>query len=267
MRPLIFLALCILLTGCATRPAPNSEPGPDLAARKPRESIIPGTLGRSVRGVPIEHRTLGRGPLTVLLIGLIHGSEAEVYARFDDLCAGLDTPTIRRLATVYAVPCMNPDGYAARRRTNANGVDLNRNWPASNFSPSRGRGPMPLSEPETRAVHRLLGEVSPDLIVVFHSTSNGPFIDPDGPALGEAAAFVTAAASVDPRWRLIPDYTNPPGSLGTYAGLDLGIATLTVEFDRGEDGQLAMEAALSGMTAAIERTTGPWAPAREVAHH
>ena len=78
-------------------------------------------------------------------------------------------------------------------------------------------------------------------------------MDPDGPALAEAVAFADAASAVDPRWRPLPDYTNPPGSLGTYAGRDLGIPTLTVEFDRGHDPDTAMRSALAGLRAAIDR--------------
>jgi protein MpaA len=255
--------LAPILTGCSTsRPVAAAggaiSPAGDEAAAGPANPAPPAsrsasTLARSREGQPIEHRTLGSGPTTVLLIGLIHGSEPEGHARFDELWSALDTPEVRRAATIHAIPSMNPDGHATRSRYNARGVDLNRNWPASNFSPSRRRGPSPLSEPETRAVHGLLESVRPDLLVVFHSTGNGPFVDPDGPALGAAVAFADAASAIDPRWRPLPDYTNPPGSLGTYAGLDLGIPTLTVEFDRGQAPDAAMRSALAGLRAAIER--------------
>lgn len=259
---LVFFAL--LLAACSTgRPPATDRPATDADAAlrapsepSPRDARSASTLARSREGQPIEHRTLGSGPLTVLLIGLIHGSEPEGHARFDELWSALDAPEVRRAATVHAIPSMNPDGHATRSRYNANGIDLNRNWPASNFSPSRRRGPSPLSEPETRAVHELLESVRPDLLVVFHSTGTGPFVDPDGPALDAAVAFADAASAVDPRWRPLPDYTNPPGSLGTYAGRDLGIPTLTVEFGRGQDPGAAMRSALAGLRAAIARTAG-----------
>lgn len=256
----LLVVVIAALAGCASKP--RSRVGEPIDPTQPIASARHHTtrLGASVLGVPLEHRTLGGGPLDVLLIGLIHGSEPEGFARFEDLWAGLDTAGVRRLATIHAVPTMNPDGYAGASRYNARGVDLNRNWPASNFSPSSRRGPAPLSEPETRAVYGLLENTGPGLIVVFHSTHNGPFVDPDGPAIAEAAAFADAASAIDPRWRLVPDYTNPAGSLGTFAGMDRGIPTLTVEFDRGDEPGRAMRAARAGLIAAIERaarTRGP----------
>jgi hypothetical protein len=91
---------------------------------------------------------------------------------------------------VWVIPCLNPDGY--RRtveregagpltglRPNANGVDLNRNFPLPWGRPSRlpaagssepgtatYRGPSPLSEPETHHLDALLHEQS------FHASAN-----------------------------------------------------------------------------------------------
>jgi hypothetical protein len=114
----------------------------------------------------------------------------------------------------YIAPCINPDGYQktwemphageiaaemgatltsstgdqgtgwAYCRKNANGVDLNRNWPipgkvtipidwAGSPDPSsvHYRGPEPLSEPETRAIDRLFQE-HPEIFaaISWHST-------------------------------------------------------------------------------------------------
>ncbi|MEL6328698.1 MAG: M14 family zinc carboxypeptidase [Planctomycetota bacterium] len=259
----VALILLLLLGACASTP----EPTGNLAEPSPAPAVVPlavleieresathtssSTLARSVEGSPIELRTFGDGPARVLLIGLIHGSEPEGYEQFESLWDTIATDETARRATLHAIPSMNPDGHGRGSRYNVNGIDLNRNWPASNFSPSRRRGDRPLSEPETAAVHAHLESFAPDLLIVFHSISSGPFVDPDGPALGAGAAFVAAAAEVDPRWRLLPDFTNPAGSLGSYAGLDRGIPTLTIEFDRGQDAALAREAAAAGVLAAI----------------
>ena len=61
------------------------------------------------------------------------------------------------------MPTINPDGVAAGTRGNAHGVDLNRNFPYD-WRPLGGgeySGPAPLSEPESRAAHRLILESSP----------------------------------------------------------------------------------------------------------
>src|SRR6185437_1105773 len=50
-------------------------------------------------------------------------------------------------------PILNPDGYEARQRENANNVDLNRDWdlPAADFHA--------FHQPETRALSEMLAEL------------------------------------------------------------------------------------------------------------
>ena len=76
-------------------------------------------------------------------------------------CAGCGRRRCRAGVDLWLVPTMNPDGAAAGRRTNAHGVDLNRNFPrhwVAGRTPARRTwsGPAPASEPETRAVQALL---------------------------------------------------------------------------------------------------------------
>ena len=58
---------------------------------------------------------------------------------------------------LWLVESMNPDGQAAQVRQNANGVDLNRNFPYK-WGPigvpgdSQYAGTGPASEPETQAI-------------------------------------------------------------------------------------------------------------------
>lgn len=204
------------------------------------------TLGTSVEGTPITRVTLGSGPTRVLLIGNIHGDEPEGLAAYDGVLRMFHDLGLGTRLTLHAIRTVNPDGLRAHTRTNASGVDLNRNFPASNFKGSETRGETPLSEPEARAIHAQLA-LNPDLIVVLHSARTGPFVDPDGPADALAVAFVEAASLLDQRWRVVPVFTNPPGSLGTYAGLELGIPMLTVEFRRGDSTDKATRPGVAGL--------------------
>ncbi len=249
------------VAGPSVAAAPSSVPKvheaelpvpPRVRAREGGLTTTDRPIGRSRDGATITVREFGSGAARVLLVGLIHGDEAEGYEQFDQLWEELRAEGVGSVATVRAIPNVNPDGHAARSRSNARGVDLNRNWPASNFSPSPSRGPHALSEPETRAALAELRAFDPHLIVVFHSASSGPFVDPDGPVDEAAEAFVSAARASDSRWRVHADYTNPPGSLGTYAGLDLGIPVLTVEFKRGQSAASARIAASLGLRACID---------------
>lgn len=53
---------------------------------------------------------------------------------------------------VWVWPHVNPDGVAAATRSNARGVDLNRNYAHEWTAEAYAAGPRPFSEPETRAV-------------------------------------------------------------------------------------------------------------------
>jgi protein MpaA len=103
----------------------------------------------------------------VLVVGCIHGDEP----------AG--TAVVWRLARMHPdvdlwlVPNANPDGYVRGARQNGRGVDLNRNFP-SEWRPRGHRGdpeysgPRPLSEPESRALVRLIERVRPRLTIWYH---------------------------------------------------------------------------------------------------
>ena len=129
-------------------------------------------VGRSVRGREIVAYERGdRSAPVTLVVGVIHGTEP----------AGL--AVVRRLRRValppgvhlWLVPTVNPDGLAARRRQNAHGVDLNRNWPVAwmhNGRPWDGyySGPRPLSEPENRAMRAFILRARPALTIWYHQS-------------------------------------------------------------------------------------------------
>jgi murein peptide amidase A len=131
-------------------------------------------LGHSVEGRPIraiERGTAGGTP--VLIIGVIHGDEQAGVAVIDRLAtlpvpAGID---------LWLVESMNPDGQAVPQRGNANGVDLNRNFPGgwgSIGEPGDGQyaGTGPASEPETQAIVNLVNVIRPRLAIFYHQDLN-----------------------------------------------------------------------------------------------
>jgi murein peptide amidase A len=173
----------------------------------------------------------GHGDGSLLLLGGMHGDEPQGTHVLLRLLADPSLST-RELAwrTVVVVPALNPDGLRAGTRVNGRGVDLNRNLPTENWQPRSAKpehhpGPAPASEPETQSLIRLVEEMHPALIVTLHA----PYacINYDGPAEEEAKRL--AAALGYPVWEEIGYPT--PGSFGTWAGVERGIPTLTVEFD------------------------------------
>jgi murein peptide amidase A len=134
----------------------------------------PVEIGRSVEGRPIEAIERGEpGGQVVLVIGCIHGDEAAGVAVAEQLAAAPVPPGI----DVWIVPTMNPDGQAHDTRTNANQVDLNRNFPFR-WAPlqqpggSEYAGPRAASEPETKAVVALVSRVEPALTIWYHQDLN-----------------------------------------------------------------------------------------------
>lgn len=241
--PRAALALALLLGTAVAR----AEPCTDLAARLPnvspalcRAAQLRPSGATSVKGVPLYQRDVAdadghdEGRPTrrrVLVIGGIHGDELSSaglvfhwIARAQETPAGMDW---------RFVPAVNPDGLLLPRptRTNARGVDLNRNFPtprwdreAHKYWVERTRrdkrrypGPSALSEPESRFVVETMTEWKPDLIVSVHA----PYavLDYDGP-------------NVPPQrlGRLFLDRVGIfPGSLGHYGGVHKGVPVVTIE--------------------------------------
>lgn len=198
-------------------------------------------------------------PPRLYVIGGIHGDEPEGLESIDAISQLLAHRARQGQIEARFVHDMNPDGTKAGTRGNARGVDLNRNWPASNYTTSRARGARALSEPESDAVHRDMQRFNPEIIVVLHSTPRGPFVNFDGPSPASedlAQAFVDGAKSTgDPRWKVVPDMGYPtPGSMGSYFGSDLGLPILTIEFKRGETG--VTPSAVAGLAAMIDAAVG-----------
>jgi murein peptide amidase A len=152
-------ALLIALLGSAFA-------GPAAAAIRTRD------LGDSAQGreiVAVE--VAGANPRTaVLVVGCIHGNEPAGIA----IARALMQVQPPRGVALWIVPDLNPDGVAADTRQNANGVDLNRNFPTrwQAQSGTFASGPRPLSEPESRLAYRLILRVRPAVSIWFHQHAN-----------------------------------------------------------------------------------------------
>ena len=169
--------------------------------------------------------------LRALVIGGIHGDELSSTAmtiKWIELARLTPANTEWRF-----VPAVNPDGLLMQpgRRTNANGVDLNRNFPTKDWAaeapvywekrtrrdPRRWPGRSPLSEPETRFLVAQMDDFKPDVIVSIHAPYG--VLDFDGP--------IAAPSRLG---RLYLDRVGIfPGSLGHFAGVDRNIPVVTIE--------------------------------------
>lgn len=191
------------------------------------------SLGRSVegRGIRVFVR-FGPETRTVLVLGGMHGDEPKSVGLAEKFIELLKSDIqVGRGTRWVVVLLVNPDGFARRKRRNANGVDLNRNFPTKNWALTSPRsrmygGPAPGSEPETRAVIRAVERYRPARIITLHSIGLHRFCNNyDGP--GRALATAMKKHNGYPATASIGYPT--PGSFGSWAGGERGIAVVTLE--------------------------------------
>lgn len=205
----------------------STHTGVEASPRSDQVIVQRMVVGQSVEGRPINVEMYGRGPEVVLILAGIHGTEragTPLLYRLGSLLR--ERPDLVRDRMVLLVPEANPDGCARKVRENNRGIDLNRNFPAANFTGQRRHGDRALSEPESRALRDLIAQYQPDRIVSLHQ----PLlcIDYDGPPEAKKLAEAMAKMCELPLKKL----GGRDGSLGSWAGDTLGIPIVTVEFGR-----------------------------------
>ncbi|OHB74611.1 MAG: hypothetical protein A2Z25_15715 [Planctomycetes bacterium RBG_16_55_9] len=189
--------------------------------------------GASVEGRPMLYVALGQGPDVTFILGTIHGNEPAGTVLVRRLTRHLEqNRELLTGRTVVLLPVANPDGLVYGKRQNAHDVDLNRNFIAANRRGDVQGGPDALSEPEAKAIYQLIQQYSPDRIVSLHQPL--ACIDYDGP--GQQLANHIAQFCDLPVKKL----GAMPGSLGSYAGVTLGIPIITFEM-QAEDSDLDTE--------------------------
>jgi len=196
------------------------------------------TEGLSVQDRPLAIKEYapveGVEPLgRVLVMGGIHGDE---YSSVSLMFRWMETLNKYHSGAFHwqMVPLLNPDGLMKKpkaTRQNANGVDLNRNFPTFDWgdlaqkywvtktykNPRRYPGPIAASEPETIWFMKQIQAFQPEVIIAVHAPHR--LVDFDGPRqppvkLGQLEL------------RRLGTY---PGSLGNYGAHSLLLPVVTVE--------------------------------------
>jgi murein peptide amidase A len=213
-------------------------PGISMATCRSSELMPTGAV--SLNGFPILARDIAavkneqnkNVPMRILLLGGIHGDELTAASIVFKWLQFMQTPAAREFHWMV-VPVVNPDGLLAPRakRVNANGVDLNRNFPTPGWQqdaprywakktgsdPRRFPGTAPLSEPESRWLNEEMERFRPHVIISVHAPYG--VLDFDGPA-------------APPRrfGRLLLNRVGVyPGSLGNYSGMHKNVPVITIE--------------------------------------
>lgn len=186
----------------------------------------------SRNGVPIYHydrKGLHPSNQKILVLSLIHGDETPAGSVGRLWMERLESIEPRN--TWRVIPMLNPDGVKLKTRTNANKVDINRNFPTKDWNdkalaywkkdsksnPRRFPGSTSASEPETLCALQHIEEFRPDMIVSIHTPLK--VLDYDGPKVRPPKFDYLP-------WKSLGHY---PGSLGRYMWHERKVPVLTME--------------------------------------
>ena len=158
--------------------------------------ISKNTLGQTAQGTPLVEYVLTSGAYNIaglrgtrdtqiaknkmLLMTGVHGYEPgsvmSTLTMVREYIGGNSVLSKLRNLELHIVPCVNPDGYNAGTRYNANGVDINRNfnenWQLSGEGTAYYSGPSAASENETQIIQDWIDNNTDALFVIdFHQSS------------------------------------------------------------------------------------------------
>jgi protein MpaA len=184
----------------------------------------------------------------------VHGDEITPVKFCYDLIKDLrDNPA--RLGTnntVIIAPLVTPDSFFKKKptRTNARGVDINRNFPTKDWSKSalklwksryksdkrRFPGNKALSEQETIFQVNIIKRYKPNKVISIHAPLT--LLDYDGPHFsqenGKAAKQLLVTMSDKAGKYKVSNYPFFTGSLGNWAGNERNIPTYTLELPNSD---------------------------------
>ena len=222
--------------------------------------------GENVRPKPNEK--VDDKALRILVFGLIHGDEPESGS-----LVRLWSERLTRFMphnSWRVVPILNPDGWEKHTRTNAHGVDINRNFPTKDFgthalthwerdmkkNPRRFPGKEAASEPETKCALAQVEDFKPDFVISVHTPYG--LLDLDGPEAGQVKGKFPLP------WKRLGTL---PGSLGRYLWDERNLPVLTIELKGHEPLQQKQkfEFLQDEMSRVFWATTDGKNPAREAA--
>ncbi len=212
-------------------------------------------FGHTATGLPIPAWNFGTNGPRVLVLGGVHGDEVEGVTAAHGLLESFSKGFPFKLCLTL-VPAFNLDGVIRCQRRNYRGVDLNRNLPTKDWTnnvkePRYWPGPAANSEPENQALVKFLEYKHPQFILSLHSWK--PLLNSNGDCRREAEAI-----GVRTGYAITDSIGYPtPGCLGTYAGLEREMPTLTYEIERGLSPQpilsIHVPAILEGLKVAENR--------------
>lgn len=183
------------------------------------------------KGLPVPAFEFHNSGPEVLILGGVHGDEVEGVIASQVLLKHFMTSFPYKL-NLTLVPQFNLEGVIFKTRGNGNGVDLNRNLPTKDWSPEVKTpryhpGPFAGSESENKGLISYLEQKRPLFVLSLHSWQ--PVLNVNGDCYKVAEVLARRTG-----YKIDDDIGYPtPGCLGTFAGLERSLPTLTYEIERG----------------------------------
>lgn len=190
--------------------------------------------------------------VTMVMCG-VHGDEITPVKFCYDLMEDLrKNPKVIGDNLIVIAPLVAPDSFFKSRptRTNARGVDVNRNFPTKDWAknakklwkkryssdPRRFPGKYALSEQETIFQVNLINLYKPNKIISVHAPLT--LLDYDGPSFTQEKGIVAKKLLEEMSNKAgkykISDYPFFTGSLGNWAGNEKRIPTYTLELPNSD---------------------------------
>ncbi|WP_437203523.1 DUF2817 domain-containing protein [Planctomicrobium sp. SH664] len=212
-----------------------STGAPIVAVNQTQTQWISNTQSTGRR--PIEVARIGKGPQAVLIVGSIYGNEPEAIDLIDSLVKVARSSPVPPEFTLLFIRTPNPDGFTELVRTNANGVDLNRNFPSQRFTPKPTKltGPSPASEVETQYLLRVFKDYPTARVIHLRSG----YVDRPYVVLNEK--WSATLNGVAPRELTTLPFTGEykAGSLEEYAAVYLQAPLAIVHLSAGRAGTVS----------------------------
>ena len=206
------LGAMALTATCAGNPYDHAMRRVRLLSNSPHVRLIP--FGKSHQGRAIPAFVISDFAVTsekkarVMVCAGQHGDERNPVTSVMSLCGKLASgsrPDLLRRCVFIVVPIVNPDGFAAGKRLNARGLDINRDWKS-------------LQTREARFVDGVIRAWRPHALIDAHEWT-GPTLTPgneiESPPTAtksQSYAMIGLARRVENRSALVALRCNPEGN-------------------------------------------------------
>lgn len=217
-------------------------------------------IGKTVNGRTIYDFSIGapEAKRSLLVVSTLHGreyicsvvimKEIQYYLRnYNKSIGGMVPAEVLKNMKIHYIVMANPDGVMisqtkyARWKSNARGVDLNRNFPVKKFNVGGKKGaegysgPKALSEPETVAVANLTKKLKKEKklcgVINYHAMGNIIYGSCESRKISKDTKTMYRIAKAETGYKraISSNSTSPGGQYRDYVMYMLNLPSITIE--------------------------------------